>query len=276
MDKIIEYMILEDEGFGDVTSNAVIDKDQVAVAEITSKEDGILAGVNLAKDIFDYMNIEVIFNLDEGSRITKGDLLFHIKGNASDILLAERTVLNLLMHMSGVATFANSYVEIVKDYDVIVAGTRKTAPALAKFDKMALAIGGADTHRFSLDDMILIKDNHIKAVGTPLETLKKAQKNASFSKKIEIEVESLDDAVACVKNNADIVMLDNMSPDEVKEVLDALENLNIRQNSLIEVSGGITKDNICDYATLGVDIISVGALTHSSRSLNFSLNFADE
>lgn len=276
MDKIIEYMILEDEGFGDVTSNAVIDKDQVAVAEITSKEDGILAGVNLAKDIFDYMNIEVIFNLDEGSRITKGDLLFYIKGNASYILLAERTVLNLLMHMSGVATFANSYVEIVKDYDVIVAGTRKTAPALAKFDKMALAIGGADTHRFSLDDMILIKDNHIKAVGTPLETLKKAQKNASFSKKIEIEVESLDDAVACVKNNADIVMLDNMSPDEVKEVLDALENLNIRQNSLIEVSGGITKDNICDYATLGVDIISVGALTHSSRSLNFSLNFADE
>ncbi len=276
MDKIIEYMILEDEGFGDVTSNAVIDKDQVAVAEITSKEDGILAGVNLAKDIFDYMNIEVIFNLDEGSRITKGDLLFYIKGNASDILLAERTVLNLLMHMSGVATFANSYVEIVKDYDVIVAGTRKTAPALAKFDKMALAIGGADTHRFSLDDMILIKDNHIKAVGTPLETLKKAQKNASFSKKIEIEVESLDDAVACVKNNADIVMLDNMSPDEVKEVLDALENLNIRQNSLIEVSGGITKDNICDYACLGVDIISVGALTHSSRSLNFSLNFADE
>lgn len=276
MDKIIEYMILEDEGFGDVTSNAVIDKDQVAVAKITSKEDGILAGVNLAKDIFDYMNIEVIFNLDEGSRITKGDLLFYIKGNASDILLAERTVLNLLMHMSGVATFANSYVEIVKDYDVIVAGTRKTAPALAKFDKMALAIGGADTHRFSLDDMILIKDNHIKAVGTPLETLKKAQKNASFSKKIEIEVESLDDAVACVKNNADIVMLDNMSPDEVKEVLDALESLNIRQNSLIEVSGGITKDNICDYATLGVDIISVGALTHSSRSLNFSLNFADE
>lgn len=276
MDKIIEYMILEDEGFGDVTSNAVIDKDQVAVAKITSKEDGILAGVNLAKDIFDYMNIEVIFNLDEGSRITKGDLLFYIKGNASDILLAERTVLNLLMHMSGVATFANSYVEIVKDYDVIVAGTRKTAPALAKFDKMALAIGGADTHRFSLDDMILIKDNHIKAVGTPLETLKKAQKNASFSKKIEIEVESLDDAVACVKNNADIVMLDNMSPDEVKEVLDALENLNIRQNSLIEVSGGITKNNICDYACLGVDIISVGALTHSSRSLNFSLNFADE
>lgn len=276
MDKIIEYMILEDEGFGDVTSNAVIDKDQVAVAEITSKEDGILAGVNFAKDIFDYMNIEVIFNLDEGSRIIKGDLLFYIKGNASDILLAERTVLNLLMHMSGVATFANSYVEIVKDYDVIVAGTRKTAPALAKFDKMALAIGGADTHRFSLDDMILIKDNHIKAVGTPLETLKKAQKNASFSKKIEIEVESLDDAVACVKNNADIVMLDNMSPDEVKEVLDALESLNIRQNSLIEVSGGITKNNICDYACLGVDIISVGALTHSSRSLNFSLNFADE
>lgn len=276
MDRIVEYMILEDEGFGDITSNAVIDKNQVAIAEITSKEEGILAGAEIAKDIFDYKNIDVIFNLEDGSEIAKGDLLFYIEGNAADILLAERTVLNLLMHMSGVATSANSYVDLVKDYDVIVAGTRKTAPALAKFDKMALSIGGADTHRFSLDDMVLIKDNHIKAVGTPLETLKKAQDNVSFSKKIEIEVESLEDAIACVENGADIVMLDNMSPEDVKEVLDALSDLNIRENSLIEVSGGINKDTIVDYACLGVDIISVGGLTHASRSLNFSLNFGDK
>lgn len=275
MDKIVEYMILEDEGFGDITSNAVIDKNQINIAEITSKEEGILAGVDIAMDIFKSRNIEVLFNLEEGSKINKGDLLFSIKGNAVDILLVERTVLNLLMHMSGVATSANNYVQLVKDFDVIIAGTRKTAPAIAKFDKMALKIGGADTHRFSLDDMVLIKDNHIKAVGTPLETLKKAQNNVSFSKKIEIEVETLEDAVKCVKNNADIVMLDNMSASEVKEVLDTLIDLNIRQNSLIEVSGGINKDNILDYAALGVDIISIGAITHASRSLNFSLNFGD-
>lgn len=275
MDKIVEYMILEDEGFGDITSNAVIDEDQFVIAEITSKEDGILAGVEIAKDIFDFKNIDVIFNLCDGSEINKGDLLFYVKGRALDILLAERTVLNLLMHMSGVATSANSYVGLVKDYDVIVAGTRKTAPALAKFDKMALKIGGADTHRFSLDDMVLIKDNHIKAVGKPLETLMKAKENVSFSKKIEIEVETLGDAVDCVKNGADIVMLDNMSPEEVREVLDVLEELNIRDNSLIEVSGGINKETIVEYARLGVDIISVGGITHSSRSLNFSLNFGD-
>lgn len=160
---------------------------------------------------------------------------------------------------------------MVRDYGVRIAGTRKTSPGIAKFDKYALTVGGVDTHRFSLDDMVLIKDNHIAVCGSPLDALLKAKENTSFSKKIEIEVETLDDAVECVENGADIVMLDNMSGDEVKNVIDELEKLNIRQNSLIEVSGGITKDNIMDYVEYGVDIISIGALTHSSRSLNFSL-----
>ena len=152
-----------------------------------------------------------------------------------------------------------------------VAGTRKTSPAIAKFDKYALSVGGADTHRFGLDDMVLIKDNHIAACGTPLDALLKAKANTSFSKKIEIEVESLEDAISCVENNADIVMLDNMDALKVSEVIKELENRNIRQNSLIEISGGINKENILDYVDFGVDIISIGALTHASRSLNFSL-----
>ena len=205
-----------------------------------------------------------------GCEIKKGDLLMYLRGNARDILLIERTALNLLMRMSGVATASNKYVDLV-DGKVIIAGTRKTQPAIGKYDKMALKIGGADTHRFSLDDMLLIKDNHIAVVGSPLEALKKAQKNASFSKKIEIEVETLDDAIACVENKADIVMLDNMGCEQVSEVLDELEKRNIRQNSLIEISGGINDGNIKDYVDLGVDIISIGALTHSSRSLDFSL-----
>ena len=272
MDKIVRYMLEEDEGFGDVTSNALIDKDDVSVGQIFSKEDGILAGIDIAREIFESRDITVIFNLNDGTELSKGDLLIHVVGNTRDILLLERTVLNLLMRMSGVATAANHYVNLVKDYDVIVAGTRKTAPAIAKFDKYALAVGGADTHRFSLDDMVLIKDNHIIAVGTPLDALKKAQNNVSFSKKIEIEVETLEDAIQCVENKADIVMLDNMDPSEVKEVLNQLNKLGIRNNSLIEVSGGINHETICEFAEAGVDIISSGALTHSTRSLNFGLD----
>lgn len=273
MDKIIQYMLDEDKGFGDVTSEAVVDEDKEVSAQIISKDEGILAGIDIVREMFEEYGVNVIFWLKEGSRISKGDLLLSCRGNARTILLLERTALNLSMRMSGVATAARHYAGLVSDYDVRVAGTRKTSPAIAKFDKHALKVGGADTHRFGLDDMVLIKDNHIAACGTPLEALLKAKENVSFSKKIEIEVETLEDAVDCVKNGADIVMLDNMSPDEVKEVTDELSVLGIRQNSLIEVSGGITDGTIADYAKLGVDIISIGALTHSSRSLNFSMKF---
>ena len=271
MDKIIEYMLAEDEGFGDITSNAVVEKDKIVNASIISKDKGILAGIDIIREMFEEYGVEVTLCLREGVKISKNDLLISLRGDARTIFLLERTALNLLMRMSGVATAADEYVEMVKDYDVRIAGTRKTSPGIAKFDKYALTIGGADTHRFCLDDMVLIKDNHIAVCGAPTDALLKAKENTSFSKKIEIEVETLEDAVECVKNNADIVMLDNMSGNEVKEVIDELNNLGIRQNSLIEVSGGITKDNILDYVDYGVDIISIGALTHSSRSLNFSL-----
>ena len=266
-------MLAEDEGFGDITSDAVVDNGQEVSAYIVSKDEGILAGINIIRELFEEYSVSVGFWLAEGSKIANGDVLISVKGDARTILLLERTALNLMMRMSGVATAANNYVNLVGEFDVRVAGTRKTSPAIGKFDKHALKVGGADTHRFSLDDMVLIKDNHIAACGTPLEALLKAKENVSFSKKIEIEVETLDDAIECVKNGADIVMLDNMTPDEVGEVIDELEKLNIRQNSLIEVSGGITEETILDYAGLGVDIISIGALTHSSRSLNFSLKF---
>ena len=271
MDKIIEYMLEEDEGFGDITSNAVVEENKEVNAYIISKDEGILAGIDVIRSVLEEYGVKVIFWLKDGSEISKGDLIISMKGDARTILLLERTVLNLSMRMSGVATAAHYYANLVKDYDVKIAGTRKTSPAIAKFDKYALKVGGADTHRFSLDDMVLIKDNHIAVCDSPLDALLKAKEKTSFSKKIEIEVETLEDAIRCVENKADIVMLDNMSGVEVKEVIEKLEKLNIRQNSLIEVSGGITEDNILDYVEYGVDIISIGALTHSSRSLNFSL-----
>ena len=275
MDKIIEYMLAEDEGFGDITSNAVVEDGKIVSGSIVSKDDGILAGIDIIRELFEEYGVKVQFWLKDGTKISSGDVLMSFLGDARTILLMERTALKLSMRMSGVATATNRYVNLVKDYDVRVAGTRKTSPALGKFDKYALKVGGADTHRFSLDDMVLIKDNHIATCRSPLDALLKAKENVSFSKKIEIEVESLDDAIECVKNGADIVMLDNMDTNETKEVIDELNKLNIRQNSLIEVSGGITDETIVDYAKLGVDIISIGALTHASRSLNFSLNIED-
>ena len=271
MDKILKYMMAEDEGFGDITSNAVVKADKIINAQIKSKDTGIFAGGEIVSELFKHYDVEVKFKRDEADKISVGDKLMSLKGYAKDILLVERTALNLLMRMSGVATAANHYCNLVKEYNVKIAGTRKTMPAIAKFDKYALNVGGADTHRLRLDDMVLIKENHIATCKSPLDALIKAKKNTSFSKKIEIEVETIDDAVECVKHSADIVMLDNMNLNEVSEVLDKLNELKIRNNSLIEVSGGINEKNVTDYAKLGVDIISIGAITHASRSLDFSL-----
>ena len=176
--------------------------------------------------------------------------------------------------MSGVATKTNRIVKSVNEINdkIRVAGTRKTAPALQKFDKMSISIGGGDPHRSALDDMVLIKDNHIAVVGSVEEALKRAKKNVSFSKKIEIEVENAEDAVIAAENGADIIMFDNMSPKEAQDTLDILIKNDLRENVLIEISGGITEDNILDYAPLDVDIISLGSLTHQASSLNFSLD----
>ena len=175
MDKILKYILEEDEGFGDVTSNSVIDDGEIVVAQIISKDNGILAGINISKILFESRGVEILSLMTDGCEIKKGDVLMSVRGNARDILLVERSALNLLMRMSGVASTAKDYVDLVNG-KVIIAGTRKTQPAIGKFDKLSLQIGGADTHRFCLDDMVLIKDNHIAVVGNPLDALKKAKK----------------------------------------------------------------------------------------------------
>ena len=255
-------MLREDEGFGDITSNALIPENKIFYAKLITKDDGILAG------------IEIISSKKDGDEIAKGDILLEIEGNARKILLLERTALNLLMRMSGVATITNRIVNKVHDVNpkIRVAGTRKTAPALQKYDKLAIAIGGGDSHRNALDDMILIKDNHIAVVGSVKKALELAKENNSFSKKIEIEVESTEDAIIACENGADIVMFDNMTPQEAQDTLNALEEKDLRKDVLIEISGGITEDNILDYAPLDVDIISLGSITHQASSLNFSLD----
>lgn len=274
MDDIIKYMLKEDEGYGDITSEALIKRDIITEGFILSKDTGILAGMNIVKDIISEYNVKILSSLNDGDEIKQGDKLLEFKGDAKTILLLERTVLNLLMRMSGVATKTHNIVTKVHEVNpnIKVAGTRKTSPALQKFDKQAIIIGGGDSHRNGLDDMVLIKDNHIAIVGGVFEALRLAKKNVSFSKKIEIEVENVDDAVIAASNGADIVMFDNMSPMEASKTLDVLNDKNLRDNILIELSGGITEENILDYAYLDVDVISLGALTHSTYSLNFSLD----
>lgn len=273
MDRFIEDMLKEDKGFGDITSEALIPKDQEIYAIIVSKDVGVAAGMDIVEEMFLEEGIKTVKLVEDGNLIEKGDILFKLKGNARKILLLERTALNITMRMSGVATATNDICRKVHDVNpnLRIAGTRKTSPGFSVFDKEAITIGGGDSHRYGLDDMVLIKDNHIAAVGSVEEALKRALDNVSFSKKIEIEVETIEDAINVAGLGADIIMLDNFYPDKAQECIEKLEELDLRDNILIEISGGITSDNIMDYAKLNIDIISLGALTHSTRSLDYSL-----
>ena len=263
-------MVYHDIGFEDLTTNALIDPDIIIKARIITREDGILSGVDLASSIFKEFSIKSTIRKFDGEYVGADDVVMDIEGNARTILTVERTVLNIIMRMSGIATITYNLIKKV-DNRVIVAGTRKTTPGLQFFEKEAIRMGGGDTHRFRLDDCVLIKDNHIAIVGNVKTAIEKAKEYVSFTKKIEIEVESTKDALEAAIHGVDIVMLDNMNPNEVKNVVNALENKNLRDKILIEVSGGINPDNILDYADIGVDIISTGYITHSVRSLDMSL-----
>ena len=278
MKNTIEKWIEEDIGFGDITTEALIPNETLGNAKLIAKEEGIVAGTQIAKKIFESRGLMVAILKDDGKKISKGETIIEIMGKAKDILVLERVSLNILMRMSGIATNTNKIVEKIKSVapNVKIAGTRKTAPGLAKFDNLAITVGGGDSHRFCLDDMVLIKDNHIAVVGSVSEAIEKVKKSVSFTKKIEIEVENSKDAAIASKNGANIIMLDNMSLESVKETLEILNDFKLRENVLIEVSGRINSENIVDFAKSGVDIISIGALTHSAKSLDIGLDISLE
>ena len=266
MDKIIEYMLAEDEGFGDITSDAVVEEGKTVSGSIVSKDEGILAGIDIVRELFEEYGINVRFWIKDGTRISPGDILISFSGDARTILLLERTALNLSMRMSGVATAANHYVDLVKDFDVRVAGTRKTSPAIAKFDKYALKVGGADTHRFSLDDMVLIKDNHIAAAGSIAAAVARIRAAIGHTPKIEVETTNLDEVREALAAGADIIMLDNMTPAQI-----AACKAEINGRAIIEVSGGVNAQNLESYCEARPDVISMGALTHSVPAKDLSL-----
>jgi nicotinate-nucleotide pyrophosphorylase (carboxylating) len=268
----LREFLAEDVGVGDVTASAIIPQKCDVQAEVIAKADGIIAGLEEATILAESMGLKVDAKVADGDKVKNKQVLMALQGDARSILSVERTLLNLLSRMSGIATKTHSLSEQLKKTKVKarVAATRKSAPGLLYFDKKAVAIGGGDPHRLHLDDMILIKDNHLAIVGSVEEAVKKAKANASFSKKIEVEVTSLQDSLKAAEAGADIIMLDNFSPKQAKEAGEKLRKAGYN-TVLLEVSGGITADNLLEYASAQVDIISMGELTHSVKALDISL-----
>lgn len=272
INKIIDLALAEDTGWGDITSEILIPPGQEGKASIVAREKGILAGGDIAKLVFlkvdPSLKVEVL--IPDGEKVKPGDITATVTGSIASILKAERVALNSLCHLSGVASETARYVARIRGSTAVITDTRKTSPGLRLLEKYAVRIGGGQNHRLHLGDGVLIKDNHIAALRKLDMSLKdivaKAKQNAPKGAKIEIEVNTVAQAVEAAQAGAAIIMLDNMSPDEIKRVIEL-----VPQKVKLEASGGISLDNIPDVAMAGVDFISVGAITHSAKALDFSL-----
>jgi len=266
--KIQEYL-REDIRSGDITSELVVPAGQRAKGRIVAKEECVLAGASEAVEVFTELGAKATARRREGAYVKDGDMVISVSGPARALLSGERLALNLIMRMSGIATATRGLVEMCRevDPDVRVAATRKTVPGFREFEKRAVSLGGGDPHRFGLDDAVLIKDNHIRIAGGVQEAMRRAKKS-SFTKRVEIEAESEEDAFAALEAGADMIMLDNFTPAEARRLYKALKKR--RPEVVIEVSGGITPSNIRAYAG-AADVISVGWITHSVRSADFSM-----
>ena len=268
----LQQLLAEDVGEGDVTVAALIPPNLRVNAVIVTKEDGVAAGIEETIILAESSGLTVKAKVEDGESIRNKQVLLELSGDAQTLLTVERTLLNLLSRMSGIATVTHMLTEKLQKTGskAKVAATRKSAPGLLYFDKKAVVKGGGDSHRLHLDDMILIKDNHLAIVGAVEDAVKKAKANASFSKKIEVEVTTAQDAVVAANAGADIVMLDNFTPKQAKAASKMLEQTGLC-DVLLEVSGGITAENFLEYASSQVDIISIGELTHSVKALDISL-----
>jgi nicotinate-nucleotide pyrophosphorylase (carboxylating) len=271
----LKQILAEDIGQGDVTSEVVVPAGLSVETTVLAKETGVVAGIKETEIFAESLGLSVKAEVADGDEIKSGKVIMKISGNARTILSAERTLLNLLSRMSGIATATRRLTEKLRkaNLSVKVAATRKTALGLLYFDKKAVVIGGGDPHRLRLDDMILIKDNHVAIAGGVEKAVKKAKAYGS-SKKIEAEVTSISDALKAAEAGADTVMLDNFSPQQVREAVEVLKKAGFFGKVLLEVSGGITEQNLLDYASAQVDIISMGALTHSVKALDMSLEIS--
>ncbi len=267
----------EDIGQGDLTSEYVVDEDLKSSSFIICKSEvAVVAGLEEAQTIFDICNCDSKALVKDGDIVKKGHNVMKIKGNTRSILKAERTALNLIMRMSGIATHTKKFVDIVRTVsnDIKITGTRKTAPGLRFFDKKSIVLGGGYAHRNSLDEMILIKDNHLAVTNSIKSSISMAKLKAGKNIMIECEVSDMKSSVEAIKSGADIIMLDNFSPQEALKTISYLSRSGLRKKVLVEISGGVNLSNIKDYAVALPDMISVGSLTHSSKSVDFSMEIS--
>ena len=273
LEEKLRNMLAEDIGQGDVTTALIVPADSTAEAEVIAKQTGVIAGMEEAKTLLESLGLKAKILVPDGKRIETKSVLMKISGDTRTILSVERTLLNVISRMSGIATATRRLIEKVRNakFETRVACTRKVAPGLLYFDKKAVQIGGGDTHRLHLDDMILIKDNHIAVAGSIKKAIEKVRKEVSFSKKIEIEVTRVKDALAAAKARADIIMLDNFSPKQIEKVIKLLKEEDFYEKVLLEASGGITAENVLAYASTGVNIVSLGEITDSTKALDISM-----
>ncbi len=272
IDDLIETALNEDMPEGDITSENIIPLDSVSQAFIVAKEEGVLAGIYVAERVMKKIDRAVVFKIHrkDGQKINNGDKIASLKGPSVSLLKGERIALNFLQRMSGIATTTQNFVKALEGTKTKVLDTRKTTPGLRSLEKYAVRMGGGTNHRFSLSDMVMIKDNHIKIVGNISDAVLAARKKIKPGIKIEVETTDRKEAEEALKSGADIVMLDNMSLRKMREVMKLLNG-----KVLVEVSGNINLSRASKIAELGVDFISVGALTHSYKSLDISMEFID-
>ena len=267
-DEVILNALREDIPWEDVSANAVVPEGVRGRAELIAKANGVLAGLNVFARTFALLDpqAEIVFRKKAGEEVRKGELIAEVTGDMRAILSGERTALNFLQRMSGIATYTRRAVKLLEGSKTRLVDTRKTTPLLRSFEKYAVQVGGAGNHRFNLSDGVLLKDNHIGAAGGVKQAIAAAKAYAPFVRKIEIEVETLEQLKEALEEGADIVMLDNMSPETLKKALALAKG-----RAETEISGNVTEENIGVYASLGADYISSGALTHSAPILDLSL-----
>lgn len=277
VDQIIDLALAEDLGHGDVTSEALIPSELEGTASLLVKAEGILAGGEVAKRVFHKVDpsLRVEAHIEDGARVHPGDIIATISGKVISILKAERVALNFLQRLSGTASLTAQYVAKIRGLGATIVDTRKTTPGLRLLEKYAVRTGGGQNHRFHLGDGVLIKDNHLVALRARGMSLKdivaKAKKNAPRGLKVEVEVNTIQEALEAVEGGADIIMLDNMRPEEMRQVVNLIPS-----HIKTEASGGITLENVHLAAMTGVNIISIGALTHSPKALDISLELKPE
>ena len=273
LDRIILNALEEDVGTGDITTESTIPEDRVAHGLYKAKESGILCGIGVAKRVFELIDPTIEFTAlkKDGNPIEKGEIIAEVRGKATNVLTGERTGLNLMQRMSGIATRTAEAVKQVEGTNAKICDTRKTTPGLRVIEKYAVKVGGGTNHRFNLADGILIKDNHIVAAGSITAAVRAARENAPHTLKIEVEVETFEELNEALEAGADIIMLDNMSCEDMKKAVGIVAG-----RAITEASGNMGDRNLAEVAACGVDLISIGALTHSVRALDISLKFRIE